>query len=95
LNPIDFSEKSEYASKNGSKIAAKNSKSIVYLLHLIDLPTGAIDIIKKYYSIPESMLYLRKKNFEFKENFSKQQKFIIQYSFKKSHQGILKYAEKN
>jgi nucleotide-binding universal stress UspA family protein len=98
LVPIDFSEKSEYASKMAAKIAAKTG-SIVYLLHLIDLPTGAIDMgSRSNYSIPESMLYLRKvkeKILEFKEKFfSKTTEVHHSIQFQNPHQGILKYAEK-
>ncbi len=60
LVPIDFSKKSEFASKMAAKIA-KKSKSEVYLLHMIELPTGIVDMgAGTNFSIPESMLYLRK-----------------------------------
>jgi len=73
LVPIDFSKKSEYASKMAAKIAEK-SGSTVYLLHMIDLPTGIIDMgAGSNFSIPESMLYIRKvkkKLLNLKINFS-------------------------
>ena len=60
LVPIDFSKQSEYASKMANRIA-KKSNSSVYLLHLIELPTGIVDMgAGSNFSIPESMLYLRK-----------------------------------
>ena len=60
LIPVDFSKKSEYASKMAARIA-KKSNSKIYLLHLIELPTGIIDMgAGSNFSIPKSMLYLKK-----------------------------------
>jgi|TARA_R110002126_G_scaffold291704_2_gene455592 nucleotide-binding universal stress UspA family protein len=98
LVPIDFSKKSEFASKMAARIA-KKSNSIVYLLHLIELPTGIIDMgAGSNFSIPESMLYLRKvkdRILEFKDNFF-HKKTEVHYSikFQHPHEGILKYATK-
>jgi len=98
LVPIDFSKKSEYASKMAAKIAEK-SGSTVYLLHMIDLPTGIIDMgAGSNFSIPESMLYIRKvkeKIIEFKDKFFPEIKEVHHsIRFQNPHQGILKYAEK-
>ena len=72
LVPIDFSKKSEFACKMAARIA-KKSNSTVYLLHMIELPTGVVDMGSgSNFSIPESMLYLRKikeRILEFKERF--------------------------
>ncbi|PQJ77899.1 universal stress protein [Polaribacter porphyrae] len=98
LVPIDFSKKSEYASKMASKIA-KKSNCEVYLLHMIELPTGIVDMgAGSNFSIPESMLYLRKvkeRIIEFKERFFSKNK-IVHHSirFQNPHEGILKYADK-
>lgn len=98
LVPIDFSEKSKFASKMAAKIA-KKSDSIVYLLHMIELPSGIIDMGSgSNFSIPESMLYLRKvkeRILEFKNQFFNK-KIEVHYSikFQHPHQGILKYADK-
>jgi nucleotide-binding universal stress UspA family protein len=98
LVPIDFSKKSEYASKMAAKIAEK-SGSTVYLLHMIDLPTGIIDMgAGSNFSIPESMLYLRKvkdKIIEFKDTFFPETTEVHHsIRFQNPHQGILKYADK-
>ncbi|MGK0446964.1 MAG: nucleotide-binding universal stress UspA family protein [Polaribacter sp.] len=98
LVPIDFSKPSEYASKIAAKIAKKTNATI-YLIHLIELPKGSIDMgAGSNYSIPESMLYLRKireKILQFKENiFSKD--INVEYFIKLNNpfKGIQKYAEK-
>ncbi len=45
LVPVDFSEKSEEALKVASKIASKIEAEI-YVLHLLDIPSGEIDVIE-------------------------------------------------
>ncbi|MFY9241526.1 MAG: universal stress protein [Polaribacter sp.] len=98
LVPIDFSKKSEYAAKMAGKIA-KKSGSVVYLLHMIELPTGIVDMgAGTNFSIPESMLYLRKvkeRILEFKEEFfDKKQEVHHSIRFQNPYEGILKYADK-
>jgi len=44
LVPVDFSEKSEEALKVGAKIAEKVGAEI-YVLHLLDIPSGEIDVV--------------------------------------------------
>lgn len=98
LVPIDFSKKSEYASKMAARIAKKTGGTI-YLLHMIELPTGIVDMgAGSNFSIPESMLYLRKvkeRILKFKESFFSDST-EVQYSirFQNPFQGILKYADK-
>ncbi|MFD2529447.1 MULTISPECIES: universal stress protein [Polaribacter] len=98
LVPIDFSKPSEYAAKMAAKIAKKTSASI-YLIHLIELPTGVIDMGSgSKFSIPESMLYLRKtkeKIVAFKNTFFTDE-MNVEYFIKLSNpfDGIKKYAEK-
>ncbi|APZ47947.1 universal stress protein [Polaribacter reichenbachii] len=98
LVPIDFSKKSEFASKMAARIA-KESNSIVYLLHMIELPTGVVDMgAGSKFSIPESMLYLRKvreRMLEFKEKFF-HKKTEVHHIIKlqQPHEGILEYADK-
>ncbi|OAD45398.1 universal stress protein [Polaribacter atrinae] len=98
LVPIDFSKTSEYASKMAAKIAIKTNAT-VYLIHLIELPKGITDLgFGTKFSIPESMLYLRKvreKVLEFKENFfnkDTQVKYFIKLN--NPFEGIQKYADK-
>lgn len=60
LVPVDFSNKSEYAVKLAAQIEKKTASEI-YLLHMVELPTGIIDMgAGSNFSIPESMMYLRK-----------------------------------
>jgi len=60
LVPVDFSEKSNYAVKMAAKIG-KNIEAEIYLLHLVELPSGIVDMgAGSNFSIPESMMYLRK-----------------------------------
>ncbi|AQS94130.1 universal stress protein [Polaribacter sp. BM10] len=98
LVPIDFSKPSEYAAKMAAKIAKKTSASI-FLIHLIELPTGVIDMGSgSKFSIPESMLYLRKtkeKIIAFKNTFFTDE-MNVEYFIKLSNpfDGIKKYAEK-
>lgn len=98
LVPIDFSKSSEYASKMAAKIALKTNAT-VYLIHLIELPNGVVDMgSSSRFSIPESMLYLRKvreKVLEFKDTiFSKD--IQVEYFIKLNNpfEGIIKYASK-
>lgn len=98
LVPIDFSKTSKFAVKAAAAIAKKNNSEI-HLLHLVELPSGVIDMGSgSNFSIPESMLYLRKVKENIlslkKEFFTK--KTIVHYSirFEDPHLGILNYAEK-
>jgi nucleotide-binding universal stress UspA family protein len=98
LVPIDFSKKSEYATKMAAKIAEK-SDSVVYLLHMIELPTGIIDMgAGCNFSIPESMLYLRKikeRMLEYKENFfGRDTEVHHSIRFQNPYEGIKKYVDK-
>ncbi|MGG8496816.1 universal stress protein [Tenacibaculum sp. TC6] len=72
LIPVDFSKHSEYACVLAAKIA-KKSNSEVHIIHMVELPSGIIDMgAGSNFSIPESMLYLRKvreKLFDIKNNY--------------------------
>jgi nucleotide-binding universal stress UspA family protein len=98
LVPIDFSKPSQYAAKMAAKIA-KKTNATVYLIHLIELPSGVIDMVSSsYFSIPESMLYLRKtkeKVLEFKESFFSND-ITVEYFIKLNNpfEGIKKCANK-
>lgn len=98
LVPIDFSKQSEYACKMANRIA-KKSKSDVYLLHLIELPTGIVDMgAGSNFSIPQSMLYLRKvkeQMLAFKNNFFDENLEVKHaIKFENPYEGIQKYVEK-
>jgi nucleotide-binding universal stress UspA family protein len=98
LVPIDFSKPSEYASKVAARIAKKTNATI-YLIHLIELPRGVMDMgAGSSYSIPESMLYLRKirkKILRFKDDiFSNDIKVEYFIKLNNPFEGIQKYADK-
>jgi nucleotide-binding universal stress UspA family protein len=98
LVPIDFSKPSEYAAKMAAEIAKKTAAT-VYLIHLIELPSGIVDMgSRSKFSIPESMLYLRKtkeKIIAFKEkNFPKDIKVEYFIKINNPFEGIKKYAHK-
>ena len=54
LVPVDFSAKSEEALKVAAKIARK-TESEIYTLHLLDIPSGSIDLINGE-SVPQGPL---------------------------------------
>ena len=98
LVPIDFSKPSEYAAKMAARIA-KKTDAIIYLLHLIELPKGVVDMgAGSRFSIPESMLYLRKvreKVIDFKDGIFNED-MDVKYFIKLNNpfEGIQKYADK-
>ena len=98
LVPIDFSKPSEYAAKMAAKIAKKTGASIT-LIHLIELPSEVVDMdYGSRFSIPESMLYLRKikeKILNFKNSFFTED-IKVDYFIKLNNpfDGIRKYADK-
>lgn len=98
LVPIDFSKTSEFACKMAAKIAQK-SESNVCLLHIIELPSGMADMgSRSNFSIPESMLYLRKikeRIIVFKDRFfNKNQQVHHAIRFQNPYEGIIACAEK-
>ena len=98
LVPVDFSEKSKYAVKTAAQIGKKIDAKI-YLLHLVELPSGIVDMgAGSNFSIPESMMYLRKvkeKILALKAAFFNDDQ-IVKYSIKFQHpyEGIKDYVEK-
>ncbi len=98
LVPVDFSKPSKYACKIAAKIAAKMNAT-VYLIHLIELPKGVIDMgAGSRFSIPESILYLRKvreKILLYKKNIFGDT-IHVEYLIKLNSpfEGIQKYANK-
>lgn len=98
LVPVDFSQKSEYAVKLAAKMGKKTDCE-VYLLHLVELPSGIVDMgAGSNFSIPESMMYLRKvkeKLLSLKEKFFTEEctvKHAIR--FQDPYEGIKSYSEK-
>ena len=98
LVPVDFSEKSNYAVKMAAKIG-KNIEAEIYLLHLVELPSGIIDMgAGSNFSIPESMMYLRKvkeKILDLKATYFHDDQ-IVRYSikFQNPFEGITDYVKK-
>ena len=100
LVPIDFSVQSEYAIKLASKIASE-SETEVYLLHLVELPKGQIDMgAGSSFGIPQGMHYIQKvkeKILAIRDTFfdpTTKVKYAIR--FESPYDGILKFsARKN
>ncbi len=98
LVPVDFSNKSEYAVKLAAQIGKKTDCKI-YLLHMVELPTGIVDMgAGSNFSIPESMMYLRKvkeKILALKEKyFSEDCEVKYAIKFQHPYEGIRDYAKK-
>ena len=99
LVPVDFSKKSEFAVKMSAQIG-KKIKAEIHLLHLVELPSGIVDMgAGSNFSIPASMIYLRKvkeKIIHLKDTFFDSDQ-IIKYSikFENPFEGIKNYAIKN
>jgi len=98
LVPVDFSEKSNYAVKMAAKVG-KNIEAEIYLLHLVELPSGIVDMgAGSNFSIPESMMYLRKvkeKILDLKATYFHDDQ-IVKYSikFQNPFEGISDYVKK-
>lgn len=98
LIPVDFSKHSEYACVLASKIA-KKTDSEVHIIHMVELPSGIVDMgAGSNFSIPESMLYLRKvrdKLFDIKSSFFPDLE-DIQHAirFQNPFEGIRDYSKK-
>ena len=99
LVPVDFSKKSEFAVKMSAQIG-KKIKSEIHLLHLVELPSGIVDMgAGSNFSIPASMMYLRKvkeKIIHLTNTFFDSD-HIIKYSikFENPFEGIRNYTKKN
>ena len=98
LVPVDFSEKSEYAVKLASQIA-KKSDGVIHLLHMVELPTGIVDMgAGSNFSIPESMMYLRKvkeKIVQLRETFFSEESNVKHaIRFQNPYEGITEYSAK-
>jgi len=98
LVPVDFSNRSEYAAKLAARIGKKTDCDI-YLLHMVELPSGIVDMgAGSNFSIPESMMYLRKvkeKILSIKERYFSEGcnvKYAIR--FQDPYDGIRDYSKK-
>jgi len=72
LVPVDFSEQAKYAARAASDIA-KISNAKIYLLHMLELPTGVIDpsSFGSSSNTPTALLFLKRAHEKF-EDFKKQ-----------------------
>lgn len=98
LVPVDFSSKSEYAVKFAAQIRKKTDCEI-YLLHMVELPTGIIDMgAGSNFSIPESMMYLRKVKEKIiglkNQFFPEDSKVKYAIRFQHPYDGIREYTKK-
>lgn len=96
LVPLDFSVQSEYAIKLASKIA-NETEIQVYLLHMVEMPKGHIDMGSgSNFGIPESMYYIQKvkeKILNIKATFfSETTKVKYAIRFENPYEGILKFS---
>jgi nucleotide-binding universal stress UspA family protein len=68
LVPVDFSIQAEYAAKVASSIA-KKTNSKIFLLHMLELPTGVIDpsSFGNASNTPSSLLFLKRAYDRFEE----------------------------
>lgn len=100
LVPIDFSVQAEYAARVASDIA-RRTKSKIFLLHMLELPTGIIDPASYGSSsnTPTSLLFLKRAHEKF-EDFKKMSYFDdveIEDAvlFHKAYDGIIDESKKH
>ncbi len=100
LVPIDFSVQAEYAAKVAAKIA-KTTNAKIFLLHMLELPTGIIDPSSHSTSsnTPTSLLFLKrayKKFEEFKRSsFLRDIQMEESVLFHKAYDGIIEESKKH
>lgn len=100
LVPIDFSVQAEYAAKVASDIA-RHTNSKIFLLHMLELPTGVVDpsSFGTSNNTPTSLLFLKRAHEKF-EDFKKQPHFEgieVEDSvlFHKAFDGIIDESKKH
>jgi nucleotide-binding universal stress UspA family protein len=99
LVPVDFSEQAKYAAKAASDIA-KISNAKIYLLHMLELPTGVIDPSSYGSSsnTPTALLFLKRAHEKFEEfkklPFLKGLDVEDSVQFHKAFDGIIEESEK-
>ena len=100
LVPIDFSIQAEYAARVASDIA-RRTKSKIFLLHMLELPTGIVDPSSYGSSnnTPTSLLFLKRAHEKF-EDFKKLSYFNdIEIEdavlFHKAYDGIIDESKKH
>ena len=100
LVPVDFSVQSRYAAKVAAKIA-KQTNSKLFLLHMLELPTGVIDPSSHNSSsnTPTSLLFLKRAHKKFEEfkksSFLKGVDMEESVLFQKAYEGIIEETKKH
>lgn len=99
LVPIDFSDQARYAAKVGTKIA-KLTNSKIFLLHMLELPTGVVDpsSFGNSSNTPTTLLFLKRAREKF-EDFKKLPFFEgveveDSVQFHKAYDGIIDESKK-
>jgi len=99
LVPIDFSDQAKYAAKVATDIA-KLTNSKIYLLHMLELPTGVVDPSNfgSSNNNPTTLLFLKRAHEKF-ENFKKLPffegiKVEDSVQFHKAYDGIINESKK-
>ena len=99
LVPVDFSEQAKYAAKAATDIA-RISNAKIYLLHMLELPTGVIDPSSYGSSsnTPTALLFLKRAHEKFEEfkklSFLKGLEVEDSVQFHKAFDGIIEESEK-
>lgn len=94
LVPVDFSEQAKYAAKAAADIA-KISNAKIFLLHMLELPTGVIDPTSYGSSsnTPTALLFLKRAHEKFeefkKQSFFKDLEIEDSVQFHKAFDGII------
>ena len=100
LVPIDFSDQAEYAAKAAVKIAKKTGSEI-FLLHMLELPSGVIDPSSRGASsnAPTSLLFMQRATEKFnkfkKLGFFDDVNITESVIFNRAYNGIIDESEKN
>jgi len=97
LIPIDFSDQALIASKVAAKIA-KKTNSEIFLLHMIEMPSGIVDMGSgNTASTPAALFFMQKVHEKFDEfkalPFFKGVKINEEVRFHKAFSGILEYKK--
>lgn len=100
LVPIDFSDEANYAAKVAATIAKKNNSEII-LLHMLDIPSGAVDFItgNQNHGNPQAILFMKGIRRRFKkfknQAFFKGIKVHENVKFHKAFEGVIEESKKH
>jgi nucleotide-binding universal stress UspA family protein len=98
LVPTDFSAHAANALKVAAQIA-KKTKSEIFLIHMLEIPTQINDAITGAASIPEVMLFIKKTNETLQktkeQDFMNGIKVTESVKFERAFEGILSFSKNN